>query len=196
MSSGTAGDPAMRFWNFVPDEKRTVDPLMGWTSSQDTQAQVRIRFGHEEGGAGLRPRPRDRGGRARAEAPQNEHPPAGLRRELRDRPARVLDPLALRRPALPSLVYEAASRTPQAIRSPDAPDGWLLVVVRPGMDDEGRAVAVEDVLFEVESARRNIPRSTLRCRAHWMFGRSPGCGPSSVIHAVGGIAGHHARRRS
>ena len=47
MSSGTAGT---RHWilEFVPDEKRTVDPLMGWTSSQDTQAQVRIRFDTKE----------------------------------------------------------------------------------------------------------------------------------------------------
>lgn len=43
MSSGTAGTQQWVL-EFVPDEKRTIDPLMGWTSSQDTQAQVRIRF--------------------------------------------------------------------------------------------------------------------------------------------------------
>ncbi|UOA25822.1 ETC complex I subunit [Pseudosulfitobacter sp. DSM 107133] len=44
MSSGTA---RTKGWvlEFVPASARTVDPLMGWTSSDDTQAQVRLRFG-------------------------------------------------------------------------------------------------------------------------------------------------------
>ncbi|MFN3972142.1 MAG: ETC complex I subunit [Gemmobacter sp.] len=29
---------------FAPASAREVDPLMGWTSSDDTQAQVRLRF--------------------------------------------------------------------------------------------------------------------------------------------------------
>ncbi|WP_212525347.1 ETC complex I subunit [Actibacterium sp. MT2.3-13A] len=29
---------------FAPASAREVDPLMGWTSSSDTQAQVRLRF--------------------------------------------------------------------------------------------------------------------------------------------------------
>lgn len=29
---------------FAPARARAVDPLMGWTSSDDTQAQVRLRF--------------------------------------------------------------------------------------------------------------------------------------------------------
>ena len=29
---------------FAPATAREVDPLMGWTSSDDTQAQVRLRF--------------------------------------------------------------------------------------------------------------------------------------------------------
>ena len=33
---------------FAPDEKREIDPLMGWTSSADTQAQVRLRFDTRE----------------------------------------------------------------------------------------------------------------------------------------------------
>lgn len=43
MSSGTANT---REWilEFVPDRARDIDPLMGWTSSDDTQAQVRLRF--------------------------------------------------------------------------------------------------------------------------------------------------------
>ena len=47
MSSGTA---RTKGWvlDFVPATARTVDPLMGWTSSDDTQAQVRLRFDTRE----------------------------------------------------------------------------------------------------------------------------------------------------
>lgn len=47
MSSGMA---RTRNWilEFVPDAPRSVDPLMGWTSSDDTQAQVRLRFDTKE----------------------------------------------------------------------------------------------------------------------------------------------------
>jgi len=43
MSSGTA---KTRHWvlDYAPASAREVDPLMGWTSSSDTQAQVRLRF--------------------------------------------------------------------------------------------------------------------------------------------------------
>ena len=43
MSSGTAKS---RDWvlEFTPISARTVDPLMGWTSSDDTQSQVKLRF--------------------------------------------------------------------------------------------------------------------------------------------------------
>ncbi|MDA8586391.1 ETC complex I subunit [Rhodobacteraceae bacterium] len=43
MSSGTAKS---RSWvlEFVNETGREVDPLMGWTSSDNTQAQVQIRF--------------------------------------------------------------------------------------------------------------------------------------------------------
>ena len=43
MQSGTA---KTRSWvlEFAPDSAREVDPLMGWTSSSDTQSQVRLRF--------------------------------------------------------------------------------------------------------------------------------------------------------
>ena len=43
MQSGTA---KTRDWvlDFLPAEARSLDPLMGWTSSADTQAQVRLRF--------------------------------------------------------------------------------------------------------------------------------------------------------
>ena len=43
MSSGQA---KTKTWilDFAPESPRSVDPLMGWTSSQDTQSQVRLRF--------------------------------------------------------------------------------------------------------------------------------------------------------
>lgn len=43
MSSGTA---KTKEWilEFSPDAPREIDPLMGWTSSADTQAQVKLRF--------------------------------------------------------------------------------------------------------------------------------------------------------
>ncbi|MDQ2093621.1 ETC complex I subunit [Rhodalgimonas zhirmunskyi] len=47
MSSGMA---KTRDWilDFVPESAREIDPLMGWTSSSDTQAQVRLRFPTKE----------------------------------------------------------------------------------------------------------------------------------------------------
>ena len=47
MSSGQA---KTRDWvlEHVADTAREVDPLMGWTSSNDTQAQVRLRFHTKE----------------------------------------------------------------------------------------------------------------------------------------------------
>ena len=43
MQSGTA-----RTWQWVLEfpqaDQRDIDPLMGWTSSDDTQSQVRLRF--------------------------------------------------------------------------------------------------------------------------------------------------------
>ena len=43
MQSGTA---KAKGWvlEFAPASAREVDPLMGWTSSSDTQAQVKLRF--------------------------------------------------------------------------------------------------------------------------------------------------------
>lgn len=43
MQSGTA---KTKGWvlEFAPASARSVDPLMGWTSSGDTQAQVRLQF--------------------------------------------------------------------------------------------------------------------------------------------------------
>ncbi|MEO0401932.1 MAG: ETC complex I subunit [Pseudomonadota bacterium] len=47
MSSGTA---KTKNWvlEFAPASARSVDPLMGWTSSDDTQAQVRMSFDTKE----------------------------------------------------------------------------------------------------------------------------------------------------
>ena len=47
MSSGTA---KTKNWvlEFVAETAREVDPLMGWTSSTDTQAQVRLTFDSKE----------------------------------------------------------------------------------------------------------------------------------------------------
>ncbi|EAR51235.1 NADH-ubiquinone oxidoreductase family protein [Oceanicola granulosus HTCC2516] len=47
MSSGSA---RTRRWllDFAPRSPREVDPLMGWTSSDDTQAQVRLTFDTKE----------------------------------------------------------------------------------------------------------------------------------------------------
>ena len=43
MSSGTAKTKAWVL-EFAPAEAREVDPLMGWTSSADTQSQVKLQF--------------------------------------------------------------------------------------------------------------------------------------------------------
>ncbi len=47
MSSGTA---KTHRWvlEFAPASSREIDPLMGWTSSSDTQSQVRLRFASKE----------------------------------------------------------------------------------------------------------------------------------------------------
>ena len=46
----SSGQGKTRHWvlEFAPDSPRQVDPLMGWTSSSDTQAQVRLRFDTKE----------------------------------------------------------------------------------------------------------------------------------------------------
>jgi hypothetical protein len=47
MSSGTAKTKSWTL-EFAPASAREVDPLMGWTSSDDTQAQVRLQFDTKE----------------------------------------------------------------------------------------------------------------------------------------------------
>ena len=45
-SAMSSGQAKTREWvlEYVNDTAREVDPLMGWTSSSDTQAQIRMRF--------------------------------------------------------------------------------------------------------------------------------------------------------
>ncbi len=49
-SAMSSGQAMTRFWilEFTNDTGREVDPLMGWTSSSDTQAQVRMQFPTKE----------------------------------------------------------------------------------------------------------------------------------------------------
>ena len=47
MQSGTAKTQGWVL-EFAPATAREVDPLMGWTSSGDTQAQVKLRFATRE----------------------------------------------------------------------------------------------------------------------------------------------------
>jgi hypothetical protein len=79
---------------FVPASARSVDPLMGWTSSSDMNSQVRLRFDTLEAAQGLCRRSRDRRRGRAAQDAQAQHPPARLRRELRDRPPRGMDALS------------------------------------------------------------------------------------------------------
>ena len=45
-----SGQARTRTWvlEFAPESKRFSDPLMGWTGSSDTQAQVRLTFDSKE----------------------------------------------------------------------------------------------------------------------------------------------------
>ena len=47
MQSGTAKTQGWVL-EFAPASARGIDPLMGWTSSDDTQSQVRLRFDSRE----------------------------------------------------------------------------------------------------------------------------------------------------
>ncbi|MGR3617528.1 MAG: ETC complex I subunit [Paracoccaceae bacterium] len=46
----TSGMAKTRKWvlEYAPASSREVDPLMGWTSSDDTQTQVRLKFDSKE----------------------------------------------------------------------------------------------------------------------------------------------------
>lgn len=47
MQSGTAKTHSWVL-EYFPESAREIDPLMGWTSSTDTQSQVRLRFESKE----------------------------------------------------------------------------------------------------------------------------------------------------
>lgn len=49
-SAMTSGRGRTESWvlEFAPDQRKRRDPLMGWTGSGDTQAQVRLRFESKE----------------------------------------------------------------------------------------------------------------------------------------------------
>ena len=47
MQSGV-GKTKVWVLEYAPASSRTVDPLMGWTSSSDTQSQVKLRFDSRE----------------------------------------------------------------------------------------------------------------------------------------------------
>mgnify|MGYP001106556158 CR=1 FL=1 len=47
MQSGSAKSKRWEL-EFAPASRREVDPLMGWTSSNDTQSQVKLRFDSKE----------------------------------------------------------------------------------------------------------------------------------------------------
>jgi hypothetical protein len=45
-----SGQAKTKIWylDYMPADAREIDPLMGWTSSGDTQAQVRLKFDSRE----------------------------------------------------------------------------------------------------------------------------------------------------
>ncbi len=49
-----SGEARTKEWvlEFAPDAKREIDPLMGWTSSPDTQSQVRLEFASKDDAIG------------------------------------------------------------------------------------------------------------------------------------------------
>ena len=49
-SAMQSGQAKTRHWvlEFVPADARWLDPLMGWTGSDDMNSQVRLRFGSRE----------------------------------------------------------------------------------------------------------------------------------------------------
>ena len=101
-SAMQSGQARTRDWvlEFVPADAKWIDPLMGWTGSDDMNSQVRLRFATREEAVAYAERYGIalRGLRAEA-APA--HPAAErLRRQLRHRPPHRLD--ALTRAALDS----------------------------------------------------------------------------------------------
>lgn len=48
MQSGRSGRSTDWVLEFAPQSRREADPLMGWTSSSDTQRQLRLTFATQE----------------------------------------------------------------------------------------------------------------------------------------------------
>ena len=95
MQSGTA---KTHQWvlEFAPASTREVDPLMGWTSSDDTQAQVRLRFDSREAALAYAAEKGIEVDVTGPKAAQADDPAARLWRELRHRPQGRLDALRWR----------------------------------------------------------------------------------------------------
>lgn len=70
MSSGAA---KTHDWvlEYAPSAARDIDPLMGWTGSNDTQSQVRLKFDSKEAALSYA---RDRGIEAQVSEPQKRKP--------------------------------------------------------------------------------------------------------------------------
>ena len=121
MSSGTA---KTRTWvlEFAPETPREVDPLMGWTSSNDTQAQVRLTFESREAAeAYAKERGHRRSGDGRAGAAA-QPAPRRLRGQLRHQAPRRLDALSgpgafAQRALRPSQARHSAVPLAKALRS-------------------------------------------------------------------------------
>ncbi|SDZ89899.1 ETC complex I subunit [Rubrimonas cliftonensis] len=49
-SAMTSGQANTKSWvlEYAPESRRTIDPLMGWTSSDDMNGQVKLRFDSRE----------------------------------------------------------------------------------------------------------------------------------------------------
>ncbi len=136
MQSGTA---RTKEWvvEHEPAVPREIDPLMGWTSSADTRAQVPPRIRHEGRSDRLRRKERPRLSPRRAE-PARPHP-QDLRRLLQVRPHRRLDALSLQMPSegleVPAGSARLERRRLQQPRRAESPTPHSAL---PGMPRRGR----------------------------------------------------------
>ena len=94
-SAMQSGQAKTRDWvlEFVPADAKWIDPLMGWTGSDDMNSQVRLRFPTREEAVAYAESLRDRLRGLRAEEAPAHPAPERLRRQLRHRPPRRLDAL-------------------------------------------------------------------------------------------------------
>lgn len=68
-----SGQAKTKEWvlDYAPATEREIDPLMGWTSSDDTQRQVRLRFDTQEAAEAYA---RENGIEVEVQAPQSRKP--------------------------------------------------------------------------------------------------------------------------